>query len=93
MSISDREVRIVSLIDAERRRQDEIWGWPQDKTIPEWMTILGEEFGEACQAGNQIYFDHSDETDGQDLVTELIQVAAVVVSALLDLAEQNEVVF
>jgi hypothetical protein len=58
----------------ERRAQDARWG-EQNHEDPVWALILGEEFGEACQAALQ----HSS-TDPTDLRAELIQVAAVAVA-------------
>ena len=44
------EKTILALVQDERDRQQRKWGI-QTHSIPEWMTILGEEFGEACKAG------------------------------------------
>jgi hypothetical protein len=41
------------LIDAERGRQDARWG-RQDHDPQVWMAILGEEFGDLCQAANDL---------------------------------------
>ena len=38
-------------ISKERFRQDEKWG-PQHHRMSDWLSILGEEFGEACKAYN-----------------------------------------
>ena len=46
---SSHLVSILADVSRERRRQDEKFG-PQHHTIPEWLMILGEEYGEACQA-------------------------------------------
>lgn len=41
------------LIEAERERQDAKWG-EQNHDPQVWMAILGEEFGELCQAANDL---------------------------------------
>lgn len=64
---------IVDLIMAERQRQDQKFG-RQDNDDFKWCTILGEEYGEVCQAALK--------GDRNELMTELIQVAAVAVAHL-----------
>lgn len=52
---------ILAEVEAERHRQEGKWG-PQHHDPATWLTILGEEFGEACQAalrlGHQTVRDH-----------------------------------
>lgn len=60
----------------ERQRQTEKWG-TQRHTWVEWMTVLGEEYGEACKAAVELNWGRSD--DIAELRRELIQVAAVAV--------------
>ncbi len=45
----EQEAQAVRLVIAERRRQDDLFG-KQDHDLAWWMTIMGEEFGETCQA-------------------------------------------
>ena len=40
---------VFNLVDEERNRQDSKWG-TQDHSQQAWVGILGEEFGEYCQA-------------------------------------------
>ena len=62
---------------AERDRQNEKWGI-QRHDSGKWLGILGEEFGEVCQAVNGLHFPlDAKETDADNLYNELIQVAAV----------------
>jgi hypothetical protein len=63
----------------ERIRQDRSWG-EQNHPPCQWMTILGEEFGEACQAALHVYFGGGFTED--DYRKELIQTAAVAVAAV-----------
>ena len=68
--------RVLSAIDRERDRQDEKWGGipgidRADHDV-KYPAILGEEFGEVCQAWL--------EGDVANLRTELVQVAAVAVA-------------
>jgi len=42
--------KIMDDLLAERLRQEEKWGTRYEVPIAEWLVILGEEYGEACQA-------------------------------------------
>jgi NTP pyrophosphatase (non-canonical NTP hydrolase) len=80
---------IISVID-ERIRQDKKWG-TQRHSWGEWLGILGEEFGEVCQAINRIHFPiDAKETDADDLYTELMHVAAVAVAIAEHLEEERD---
>jgi hypothetical protein len=74
---------VLGEIEAERERQDKKWGPDRDHSVPEWMLILGEEYGEACQAATDYHFCNEATKPGikrNELVrlrTELIQTAAV----------------
>ncbi|AMQ06762.1 MazG-like family protein [Sporosarcina psychrophila] len=59
----------------ERGRHNEKWGL-QRYEYSYWLAILGEEFGEVCQAIQQGSVASKD-SDADDLYTELIHVAAV----------------
>jgi hypothetical protein len=60
----------------ERHRQDEKWG-EQNHTDSLWSHILGEEYGEACRAVNEVVWGG---LSTAHLREELIQVAAVAVA-------------
>lgn len=67
------------LIDAERARQDAKWG-EQNHDPQVWMAILGEEFGELCQAANELRFDSESSDpvfDADHLLAEAVHTAAV----------------
>lgn len=76
---------IEEAIRRERDRQDAKWGFPQDHTVVEWMSILGEEYGEACQEANRVHFGKK---DYDDLRAELVQVAAVCVAILEEIGPE-----
>ena len=65
--------RVLALVSAERDKQDAKWGEQNHEPLT-WAAILGEEFGEVSKAVL--------EKDMPGYVMELIQVAAVAVSAL-----------
>jgi NTP pyrophosphatase (non-canonical NTP hydrolase) len=68
--------RILSAVSDERDRQDEKWGGvpglDRGDNDVKYPAVLGEEFGEVCQAWL--------EGDLANLRTELVQVAAVAVA-------------
>ena len=72
------EKTILALVQDERDRQQEKWGI-QTHSIPEWMTILGEEYGEACKAGLESEYRAASLVQ---LEKELIQTMAVALAIL-----------
>jgi NTP pyrophosphatase (non-canonical NTP hydrolase) len=78
------------LIDVglERVRQDSKWGL-QRHEYGDWLKILGEEFGEVCQA-MQKDKGWCKETDADDLYKELIHLAAVSVAIAEQVKEWHE---
>lgn len=74
---------LISAIDAivsERRHQIEKWGADTDNSPFEWMSILGEEYGELCEAVNETFFrnpTHPELGGYEKIIKEASQVAAV----------------
>lgn len=81
MEFNKQVTKIYEEIREERKRQDVKWG-VQDHSPDWWMLILGEEFGEVCEAIL--------EGSMQDYKKELIHVAAVAVAALENLYRNND---
>jgi NTP pyrophosphatase (non-canonical NTP hydrolase) len=74
----------------ERLRQNDIWGL-QRHNWGKWLGILGEEFGEVCQAINRIHFPNDAKpTDSANLYEELIHVAAVASAMAEQVLEESE---
>ncbi|MNM10450.1 hypothetical protein D3C81_205780 [compost metagenome] len=67
----------------ERTRQDAKWG-EQNHEPMSWMGILGEEFGELCEAVNETHFNNGPEARKKggylNMRAEAVQVAAVAIS-------------
>jgi NTP pyrophosphatase (non-canonical NTP hydrolase) len=74
--------QVLDTIRAERARQDLKWGEQHHHPL-EWLSILGEEAGEACKAANEAHWRQGG--NWQLYYDELVQVAAVAVAALEDL--------
>jgi NTP pyrophosphatase (non-canonical NTP hydrolase) len=68
--------KILDLIDLERERQDKKWGYNRKLDPDTWFRVLGEEIGEVARAINEHQPD--------ELITELVQSAAVIVAWLED---------
>jgi hypothetical protein len=83
----------LALIEKERERQDAKWG-EQNHAPQYWVGILGEEYGEYCQAVNETVFDNGkiERLKGgtDNMITELTHVAAVAVSAIECLLREGE---
>lgn len=79
---------VLSEVQEERRRQDEKWG-EQNHTPPEWLSILGEEFGEVCKAVCEAHFSGYESTGNwENYRTELIQLAEVA-TAMVECLDRN----
>lgn len=75
----------IQSIQAERRKQDEKWGDQSGNHPFEWMSILGEEYGELCEAVNETYFGnaaHPERGGAEKIRGEAVQVAAVAVALI-----------
>ena len=68
------------LVRQERDRQNSLWGDQSSNHPFEWVSILGEEFGEFCEAVNETCFQNGKhpERGGCDrIIHEAVHVAAV----------------
>jgi hypothetical protein len=89
-------MKVLQEIVNERTRQDEKWG-EQNHKPEKWIAILGEEFGELCQATVETIFDNpvprgQDYKGGYDNIRkEAIHVAAVAV-ALIECLDRYDAV-
>ena len=84
----------IDAVKNERLRQIKKWGADSDNHPFEWISILGEEFGELCEAVNETYFKRGThpERGGQDkIIKEASQVAAVAVAIIESAMRQKEI--
>jgi hypothetical protein len=80
----ERTNEVLQSVLNERKRQDSKWG-VQDHSLDRWVTILGEEFGELCEAVLETGFSFSSKSSEEmlrNIKSEAIQVAAVAVAML-----------
>lgn len=85
VEVSGVTKRAVELVVDERRRQIAEWGLSSSLYLFELMSILGEEFGELCQAVNESCFQkpkHPERGGEEAIVREAVQVAAVAVQVI-----------
>ena len=75
----------LDMVRGERERQYTLWGDQSGNSLFEWISILGEEYGELCEAVNETSFSnaaHPDRGGFENVVKEAIQVAAVAVAII-----------
>lgn len=72
------EQEAYQLVQKERERQQQKWG-EQNHTPEWWLAILGEEYGETCQAAVEWNFGRGGISA---YLEELVQTAAVAVQAI-----------
>lgn len=80
MHLFGEQASAIKEVLRERFRQDLKWG-RQDHALERWTGILGEEYGELCEAINETIFDNGTDKGGyKQMRKEAIQVAAVAVA-------------
>lgn len=74
---------------SERITQIAKWGDESRNHPFEWMSILGEEFGELCEAVNETCFrngTHPERGGNENIIREAAQIAAVAITIIRDFA-------
>ncbi len=75
----------LAMVRAERQRQDSLWGDKSGNHSFEWISILGEEYGELCEAVNETYLQNAANSNRggiEKIVKEATHVAAVAVAII-----------
>lgn len=72
----------------ERYRQDNKWG-EQNHVLERWTGILGEEYGELCEAINETIFVDCTNGGYETMKKEAVHVAAVAI-AFIEYLEKNK---
>lgn len=83
--VMDARTKALTLVDTERNRQNAKWGDQSGNHPFEWMSILGEEYGELCEAVNETCFQNgiNPEKGGTEkIIKEASHVAAVAVAIM-----------
>ena len=76
-------------VRTERKYQDRKWGYPQNNTPFEWISILLEEVGELAEAMNNALLGPCANGKMIDAIEEAVQVAAVATSIVEHLTEED----
>jgi len=91
--MSEIQERVITAVLLERKRQDSKWG-EQNHPPHYWTGILGEEYGELCEAINETVFGNwSDKGGFENMRREAIHVAAVAIGFLECLERNKELWF
>lgn len=90
MFVDQQTKPVMDDVWMERVRQNKKWGI-QRHDLGVWLAILGEEYGEVCQAVQKhVGLISYKETDADNLYEELIHVAAVAVAIAEQVKEVKE---
>jgi len=76
--------KAIASVAEERTRQKDIWG-NDEHSIFEWVSILGEEYGELCQAVNECYLPNQRYPQlgtHESILREATHVAAIAVAII-----------
>lgn len=91
--VTEMTEHTIALVKAERQRQYALWGDQSENHPFEWMSILGEEYGELCEAVNETYFKngtHLERGGHEKIICEATQVAAVAVALIESIKKQAD---
>ena len=94
--IAERTESALALVKAERKRQDSLWGDQSETHLYEWLGILGEEYGELCEAVNETCFQnatHPEKGGFESVLREAVQVAAVAVEIIEAMNKKFQIEF
>lgn len=71
----------LCLVAEERKRQFELYGDQSGRSFYEFLSILGEEYGELCEAVSETFMDgrHPERGGLDNILKEAVHVAAVAV--------------
>lgn len=94
MKMAEKQAELMQEINnavlIERLRQNELYGY-QRRPWGEWLAILGEEFGEVCEALQFLLgINTTKETDSDNAFEELMHLAAVASAMAEQLKEEKE---
>lgn len=88
MSVFGEMAGVLRDVAEERLSQFQKWG-KQQHNSDRWAVLIGEEYGEYCQALQQ-GDEWSKETDADNEESELIQIAALCVQAVEQIREERK---
>ena len=87
------DMKGIKLVVAERERQIDLWCDQSGNHPFEWMAILGEEYGELCEAVNETCFQnpkHPERGGKPNIVKEAVHVASVAIAIAEDVLKRGQ---
>lgn len=89
-TVKDLErLAIRNRIMLEVEKQEQQWGEEKDLSSFQWISLIGEEFGETVQAVNDVYLNISEKRKTEDIKTEAYQTIALLFRFIEFLIEQK----
>lgn len=83
------KIEAMHKVLGERIEQDRKWGFPQNNTPFEWMSILIEEVGELATSINNAFIGKNPHGCVDSVLHEAIQVSAVALAIIEHYGEDN----
>lgn len=85
----DKTEKALSLVAEERKRQFALYGDQSGRSYFEFLAILGEEYGELCEAVSETFMSgrHPERGGLESIVKEAVHVAAVAVQMIETLVQ------
>ena len=82
----------LALVTKERKRQYELYGDQSGRSFYEFLAILGEEYGELCEAVGETFMGgiHPERGGLDNIAKEAVHVAAVAVQIIEALVKGSE---
>jgi len=87
----DKTTKALALVSAERKRQFALYGDQSNRSPYEFLAILGEEYGELCEAVTETYMSgrHPERGGKENIIKEAVHVAAVAVQLIEVLKKED----
>lgn len=87
----EKTTKAIALVTEERKRQFELYGDQSRKSPYEFLAILGEEYGELCEAVTETYMSgrHPERGGKENIIKEAVHVAAVAVQLIEVLKKED----
>lgn len=83
--------KALDLVTEERQRQYELYGDQSGRSCYEFLAVLGEEYGELCEAVTETFMSgrHPERGGLENIVKEAVHVAAVAVQLIEVLKKED----
>ena len=89
----NKTTKALALVAAERERQFVLYGDQSGRALTDWPCILGEEYGELCEAiveSALLNARHPERGGRENVIKEAVHVAAVAVQLIEILTKEDD---